>query len=202
MSKLKNHLFHIVHFENVESILLDGILSHNEAYRRGLIKTDVSLQDVQLRRSRIHDPIFKRQLHDYASLYFYPRNPMLYYLKDLQNELVMIGVDFRVLGYDNTIFTDGNAASNETNFYFDVSDLRFIPLDKIWSDPYWNNYSDGKRVYCSEALIFPKVEVTDLRFAVCNNKKFFDNLISIFSETDLGNVDENFELILNRSIFF
>ena len=84
MMVMRNHLFHIVHFENLMSILSEGILSHNEAYKRSLIKTDVSLQDVQFRRNKIYDPIYNRQLHEYASLYFYPRNPMLYYLKDVQ----------------------------------------------------------------------------------------------------------------------
>lgn len=43
-------LEHMLHHKNLESIFVNGLLSHNEAYKRGLISEDISMTEVQERR--------------------------------------------------------------------------------------------------------------------------------------------------------
>jgi hypothetical protein len=150
-----DYLYHITSIVNLDKILKHGILSHNEAYRLGLIAEDISMKDVQERRIKL-DTIHHRCLHDYASLYFCPRNAMLFKRADLQDHLAILAVEPRVIFAPLSVFTDGNAASGPTRFYNRASDLDRLAWDVLTHD-YWNNYPDGKRKKCAEVLVYPKV---------------------------------------------
>lgn len=41
------YLYHMTYINNLASIITNGLLSHNEAYRRRLIGVDISDPDVQ-----------------------------------------------------------------------------------------------------------------------------------------------------------
>lgn len=64
-----NYLYHMTHIDNLESIFKYGLLSHNEAHRRGLVKVDISMQAAQE---------WRKKVHNYVPFYFSPRNTMLY----------------------------------------------------------------------------------------------------------------------------
>ena len=151
------YLYHMTSITNLRSILENGLLSHNEVYRRKLILRDISMDEVQAIRHYKRDPIYGRLIHEYASLYFSPRNAMLYKRKDLQDTLVILGIEPSVLLSENTIFTDGNAAASNTRFYKEISQVSQLPWDVIKAR-YWTDYLDGKRIKCAEALVYPKVE--------------------------------------------
>lgn len=72
-------LFNINDLRNLKSIFQHGILSKNEKLIRDISSTDLSNPDVQKRRDDKRIPNHG-MLHDYANLYFNPRNPMMYYL--------------------------------------------------------------------------------------------------------------------------
>lgn len=149
---------------NLTSILTYGLLSHNEAHQLDLVATDISNQSVQYRRGcrQIGDI----PLHSYVCLYFSPRNPMLYVRREHQDEIVFIGVNPNVLLLENTIFSDGNAASESTSFYRGTPLLDELPWDII-NAAYWKNHQDGKRIKCAEILVHPKVDVQYLIKIFC-----------------------------------
>ena len=114
-----DYLYHMTYIDNLDSIIKNGLLSHNEAYGQGLIETDISDPDVQDIRANIADPFYDISLHDYVSLYFSPRNPMMSRRREIQEDIVILGLDPQLLSEPDILFTDGNAAAIETCFYKD-----------------------------------------------------------------------------------
>lgn len=159
-------LYHMTAICNLPSILEHGLHSHNQAHHLKLISQDISDPEVQDIRSSIEDPIHHRRLHDYVPLYFNTRNPMLYRRKDIQDQIVMLGIDSKVLLDKNTIFSDGNAASKETRFYQEVSNLSQISWDIVNANS-WADIQDGKRIKCAEVLVYPLVEANKIRNVYC-----------------------------------
>ena len=65
-------------------------------------------------------------------------------------------------------FTDGNAASEQSNYFVDLNRLGQLPWDVIRA-PYWNDFPDGRRKRNSEFLIFPRIPVNRIwEFGVVN----------------------------------
>src|SRR3990170_964108 len=84
-------IYHITSASHLPTILKHGILSHDEAYRKRLIKEDISMAGVQNRRSQII--IDDKPLHNYACLYFSTTNPMLFKVQIKYGDIVIIAVD-------------------------------------------------------------------------------------------------------------
>jgi hypothetical protein len=157
---------------NLQSILEHGLLSHNEAHRLRIV-TDISDPTVQnLRRNWIINHI---ALHDYVPLYFSPRNPMLFRRRELQDSIIILGIDPTLLLHEKTIFSDGNAAASETKFYRGVSLLNQLSWNVI-NAKYWNDFEDGKRIKCAEILIYPKIHVNSIFKIFCYCQ---DQLVSL-----------------------
>lgn len=57
------YLYHMTYIDNLASIIENGLLSHNEAYKQGLIKADISDPNVQDIRVDAVDPFYNRPLH-------------------------------------------------------------------------------------------------------------------------------------------
>jgi hypothetical protein len=159
-------LFHLTHIDNIPSIFQYGILSHNAAYRHGLIRCDVSSNPVQAIREKRLDSVFARPLHDYASLYFNPMNPMLRQLLMFHRDVAILGITAKVLHRPGTVFTDGNAACTDTRFFSDPSDLARLRWDVINSRE-WESYDDGKRLKCAEVLVYPTVAQHEVAAIFC-----------------------------------
>lgn len=162
-----NYLYHITHKDNISNILKYGLLSHKNAHSKKLISIDISNQQVNSRRSKFEN-IYNREIHDYVPLYFNPKNPMLYVRQNMQNDLIILAIDRKIMFQPNVIFSDGNAASSNTRFYRDLKDL-----DKLgWfciNDEYWTRYQDGKRVKCSEVLVYSQLEIKFIKKINCFN---------------------------------
>ena len=110
-------LFNINDLKNLDSIFQYGLLSKNETIKRGISSVDLSNADVQKIRDDKRIPNHG-MLHDYANLYFNPRNPVMYYLVNHKNldDLCIICVDKRVLDLEETVISDRNAASELAAF--------------------------------------------------------------------------------------
>ena len=67
-------LYNIQVIENVPSIMREGLLSNERARR--IRHRSIAMNEVQERRDNIKVPNGLR-LHQYANVYFDPRNPML-----------------------------------------------------------------------------------------------------------------------------
>ena len=157
-SKVKKYLkflFHITSIDNLPSIARSGLLSHNLAHKRHK-PTDISLKEVQKRRSNKTDPIYCRPLHDYVPLFFRARNAMLFSCRDLQPRLAVLYVNSSVLLRPNIVFTDGNAAAIETRFFNRVDDLQCLDW-RCLKAKYWTQFEDGKRKRGAEVLIPDKI---------------------------------------------
>lgn len=163
---LGEFLFHLTHVDNISSILQYGILSHDTAYRRGIIKRDVSSNPVQAIREKKLDAVYARPLHTYASLYFMPKNPMLRQLHIFHQYVVTVGIAPHVILQSGTIFTDGNAACSDTRFYHHPSSISQLRWDVIRSND-WESYDDGKRIKCAEVLVYPSVSAHDIAAIFC-----------------------------------
>jgi len=153
-------LWHMTHLDNIASIARSGIVSHNKAHSL-YNPNDISNQSVQNYRSNI-EPIFHRSLHDYAPTYFNIRNPMLYTKREINPQLCLIEICPSVIGCNQSVFSDGNAAAKQTLFYGDAATLDELPWEVIRAN-YWNDFEDGKRKRCSEVLIYPSIGVEFIR---------------------------------------
>jgi len=172
------YLFHMTEVSNLKNIIQYGLLSHNEAHSKGFNKTDIALQDVNQRRSN-KKPIYGLSLHDYVPMYFNPKNPMLYRRKHIQDNIVILAIDRRVIYQDKSIFSDGNAASDSTKFFNNLSDLVRLNWNCIKSE-YWNDQVDGKRIKCAETLTNPRIPVKYLKKIHCNSiqtKNIVDKIV-------------------------
>lgn len=148
-------VWHMTHTNNISEILSSGILSNKSAYKN---KKPIDISDHSVQRWReLSDPIYDRNLHEYAPTYINIRNPMLYVRRNIQQDLCLIEISLSALSENNFIFTDGNAAARNTHFYSDKNDLGKLPWD-VLNSSFWNSFPDGKRKRCSEVLIYPKIE--------------------------------------------
>ncbi|GHS86313.1 hypothetical protein FACS189487_00330 [Campylobacterota bacterium] len=141
------YIYHITHISNLPSIAEHGLLSHNNPY----CQVDISNQTVNGRRNTI-EPIYRRKIHDYVPFYFSPKNPMLFVRRNIEDELVILMFSCDLLFNDGMVFTDGNAACDNTYFSNDLNELDMIDWEVIKAR-YWHYYSDGKRKKMAEVLV-------------------------------------------------
>jgi len=198
-------LYHITIARHLQSILKLGILSHNEARNKGKVKEDISLLEVQHRRK--NKMIDGKSLHDYACLYFDARNPMLYKVQKLFNDIIIIAIDKNILLEKTTLFSDGNAAANKTKLYSGTEYLSSLDWSHItadyWTEPHFQlefhtedklMEDERKRIKCAEILVYPKVRPECIKAAICNSKDLY-NLCSLY-------VNKKFPIDLDKRFFF
>lgn len=172
------YLYHMTHKSNLKNILENGLLSHNSARNGGLIQVDIADNQVNDRRLR-EEPVYHRSIHDYVPLYFNPKNPMLYRRRKIQNNIVILAIDKSVLLQPNTLFSDGNAASDSTSFFGELRDLSELNWDCLEAE-YWSGFGDGKRMRCAEVLVYPSLPSTAIKKVLCNTsetKRFVENIL-------------------------
>lgn len=189
-------LFYMASIKNIEGIISKGILSHNIAHEERLTKVDISNQQVNQRRNR-NEPVFNRNIHDYAPLYINPKNPMQFVLhkRGLRESLVLIKVNPNILLKEDVIFSDGNAASYKTNFYSDIDDFNKLNWTCI-NDTYWVNYTDGKRFRCSEVLVHKQIQQYYFLEMFVYEEKLLNELIKLFPN------HYGIKISINKKLFF
>ena len=160
-------LYHLTHIDNLPSIRNLGLLSHNRAHDQAG-PTDIADPEVIARRSRRRDTVFDRPLHDYVPLYVTPTNPMLFRKRDIQSELAILCISKGVLLFDGAVFTDGNAASADTQFFGDCRHLDQLDWACIRA-PYWTDFPDGKRRRCAEVLVPDRLGLEHVDRVVVSN---------------------------------
>jgi hypothetical protein len=194
------HIEHMLHYTNIESVFLNGLLSHNEAYRKGLIKKDISMDEVQeIRRKKI---VYGRSLHDYVSFYFRTLNSMLFKRKEIQEEILIILADADIINEPDTVFSDGNAANSPTKFYKGSNNLVNIPLQTILRERYWASVEDGKRIVCAEVLAYPTVSVDKIKYIVCPNQTMVDYVISFNNNPIIEKTTSHINVVIERGFYF
>ena len=116
---------HMTHIDNLGSIFKNGLLAHNNPYK----KIDISNKEVNDRRNKI-EPIYNRNVHDYVPLYFNPRNAMLYRNKmKFDDKIVILAFKNDTILLENSFFTNGNVASDHTLYSNDIKELEHEVLE-------------------------------------------------------------------------
>ena len=77
---------------------------------------------------------------------------MLSRRREIQSKLAILCINKSALLFDGAVFTDGNAASRDTEFFGDCRHLDQLDWACIRA-PYWNDFPDGKRKRCAEVLV-------------------------------------------------
>lgn len=166
-----NHLYHLTHIENLESILHRDILPKNKIDEKDLPAKDISDPDVQKRRADRAIPTPSKKVlfvHDFVPLFFVPKTPMLFVRKDQQDNLCLLNIDSEMLlvdesypwGLFQSIFCDGNIASSRTKSFWawkhDGSPFSNMPWSVLHAED-WTIHDDGKRKRAAEVLVYPSI---------------------------------------------
>lgn len=122
---LAGSIYHMVHFNNLESIFQRrALLSHARMRQEEIEYQSIAFESVQQLRERIFVWDYKRELcklHSYVPFYFAIRPPMLYVQQThgVQDDVVILEVSRSILSEQGVLFTDGNASnqqlSNQSN---------------------------------------------------------------------------------------
>ena len=217
MIERPNHTYrfleHMVHRNNLKNVLTHGLLSHNDAHKKGLISTDISMAEVQKRRKDKEIMVNGKNmsLHEFVPFYFNSRNPMLYVRNDIQHELVILLVsadiiDTKMSAPKFAIFSDGNAANHPTKFYSGIGQLDKLDSNIIFGKS-WNHEDEeikkeNKRKRCAEVLIYPSVQVKEILKIICPNQPMLEFVKSLLDWNDLKTSCTHIEVKISESYFF
>jgi ssDNA thymidine ADP-ribosyltransferase, DarT len=142
---LEGYIYHMTHKDNLENILSRrAILSKNRVIHEYNDHRSIALNEVQSLRDRIYildkEEGRYRQMHDYVPFYFITRTPMLYVQKSrgIQDDIVYLEVDRKILYQRGVIFTDGNASNQQ---------LTASGLEKVNIIPSSNLIEECERTY-------------------------------------------------------
>lgn len=148
-------LYYITHIDNIASILNTGILSHNKIKSKRIEHEqiyDPAIHEIR-ENKRLHNG---KRLHDYANLYFNPRNAMMYKRKDIHREICILIVDSKILNATDVVISDRNASSGYARFYA-PNELNILDEDLIFANDWRHSdpieYSRRKSAVCAEVLV-------------------------------------------------
>lgn len=151
--------YYIVRIENLPSILQKGILSHQAVMENGIKNETVYIDGiVQRRKKKI---VGGQSLWNYANLYLRPDNAMMsaitYGEQDLAKKarnIIVLGIDKSVADIPGAFITDGNAASEDTQFFPIAEKDRVVDsIKRFLNREPWKKDDDSKRIVMAEILI-------------------------------------------------
>lgn len=160
-------LYFITDIRNVSSIMTNGILCHKRAQK--IEHSSIALEDVQNRRENKKIPGTKRELHDYANVYFDAHNPMLSRVRHKNDSICVLRVKKDILALADVIVTDQNA-SRDCWFKPVDEGLRLLKAEEVFA-MWWTNSGNSfdeyrlKGVKCAEVLV-PDLIQPDYIFGV------------------------------------
>ena len=147
-------LYNIQAIDNIPSIMQRGLLSNEKA--RSINHVSIAMNEVQARRELVRIPNGLR-LHQYANLYFDPRNPMLSRTRSQTEDICILKFDRGVLDFEGVILSDRNASSDYAAFYGAMIGLENIDFDlvyaKYWTDDDYYEQCRKKSIKCAEVLV-------------------------------------------------
>lgn len=173
--------YHMTHFDNLESILLNGLMSHKLVYANKMLRIDISNQAIQNNRDR-EESVFGRNIQDYVPLYINPQNPMMDSgkVKNYSSNILLLEVIPHILVQEeNILFSDGNAAQQETNFYHNQNEMNNINWQFL-QEGKWIKGTESHRVMCSEVLVPDRVEVFYINRIILKDTYILENVMRLF----------------------
>lgn len=201
-------LYYFADFRNCASILKKGILSKILVQKSRIRYWDFSDPEVQQRRHFkqvfIGSEIQGINLHEFVPLYWVTKTPTLFARKNIQDRIFFIEIDYEIIESEEkfVIFSDGNAASNQSSFFdnFDEASM-YIDWDVINSQ-YWTSFADGTRKRNAEVLIHKRIEPIWFNKIIVNNDKMFDYICKIFDSVPFDSLREDLQIEKNPKCFF
>jgi len=197
-------LYYIAHFDNIPSILKNGILSHRSIENSSRENRPIyNSEIVNIRQARIiKDGL---SLWNFANLYFQPRNAMLYSVihKASINNLAILFINKNILERKDIFVTTGNAASQ---------DSKIIPIEKAnsnyWSKlkketnkEWWNNEDGSKRKIMAECLVPDRVEPDYIETIDVAEYSFQEQLSKILAAAGISKF-KNSQITVDPKKFF
>lgn len=183
-------LYYLTYIDNLPSILEQGILSHNQVDARGVAYRPIFDRGIVQRRAQLKTPD-NRPLWDYANLYFQPRNPMLFRVKEevgVEN-VVVVKVKASVLNQRGVWLTDGNAAHVLSRLDLKPTKANLAVIAKQIDKQYWTDTDDAKRAIMAECLAPDSVDPSAIECVyVARNGALLANVQRIVSDSGLKNV--------------
>lgn len=186
--KLKgiHYFYYFCHIDNFENIVKNGILPRNETVKKSLLKIDAADQTViSFRHSKVarFSSNNTRNICDAVPLYLIPNTPTFYKHKEKEKFIFLLINSFIISKINEVeyVFTDGNAANLETNFFYNLKKLDQIPWDILRSTDVDFNDKIIIRKRCSEFLIFPKIDFKEIwKIAVLseNQKEIVNSILA------------------------
>jgi len=187
--------------ENLASILRQGIWPKNIVMqwenRHGSFAEE-TVQEKRHNRTVDLSNGTSVTIHDLVPVYLTPRTPTLSVRRERQNEIFFLVIGSDILG-DESIefaFTDGNAASRDTQFFKSLYKLASLPWDVINSE-YWTEFPDGRRRRNAEFLIYPYISPCYFKELVVSNRHAYD-----ICSRQLTEIDLHLPLSIDQGFFF
>jgi len=155
MSNRVKEFHNIQPIENVPSILKLGLLSFYQAQKHRHLS--IARDDIQKKRDEKIIP-GGLPLHQYASLYFDARNPMMYRRCNERKDLCVLKISKSVDEIENVVFSDQNASSDYARFYSPEEGYERLNFDLIYAAD-WRHLNNRVMYYihsstkCAEVLI-------------------------------------------------
>ena len=188
-------LYHLTAIENLSSMFEHGgILPKNALHSRSVEIEDISMADVQARRSTRRLQTSETQwrvVHDLVPLFLRTLTPMLYKHRPRQSQLCFIEVDAYSLMDQAVefIICDGNIAASATNSHYTFgtngAHLSQLPWETL-DAPDWHSIpkisvNEGRRRRAAEVLVHPRVPIAAFQRIVTQNRTSANQAQSILS---------------------
>lgn len=172
----RKSLYNITAIANIPSIVQNGILCYERAH--ALAHSSIANMNVQSLRNNVAIP-GGLPLHRYANLYFDYWNPMLSAVRDRNEQICILAVDFAVLDLDDVVVTDCNAASRIAQFIEprDIEKILFdIVFAKNWLDSDPIQQQRKKLIKCAEVLVPDHIDYTYVNGAYVYNQTAYKSI--------------------------
>jgi hypothetical protein len=158
-------LFYITHVDNVPSMFVHGILSHQQVVARQIPFTPIYDPSIVGQRKDRKTPDGK-SLWDFANLFFQVRNPMLYRVicERPAQDVAVLGVEPSVMAAPGAFVTTGNAAHHASTILpsTQVGEAIRQFKDSINLE-YWKEEDGSKRKIMAECLVPDLVPADKIR---------------------------------------
>jgi hypothetical protein len=201
-------IYHFTHLDNLESIIQNGLLSPNLKQGARISHYDVAAGTIQQRRSKM---IVKAEpggtVHDYVPFYFGTTNPMFLSLVHSKNHdqqfFIFFAIPISRLLLDDAVFTNASA-NTETppEFYSEASDLQKLDWKSIDNTKWGTKDEEEKHKRMAEAMIFEKIQVSEISSIIVWNKSIKDHVIETFEKNESPPPKVSFSPFNGRHFFY
>lgn len=189
------YIFHFTDMSNLDSIIKNGLLCTNIKNDMGIPHRNIANMTIQGRRANMDVPVGPGgKVHDYVPFYFSSINPMLLTLLNQKNvdqhRIVYLCVKIQRLEKDDAVYTDASANTVEPPaFYDNTSCLDDLDWDLIESRKWSVDSEENKHKKMAEALIFNKVDISEINAIVVFNDWAKKSVQKVFEDNEINPPD-------------